>query len=96
MSARGESEPITAVAHRLVSGQRGKDYGHPSEDFARIGALWAPILGVEVTPRQVALCMIQVKVGRLCNTPTHLDSLIDIAGYAETIDMINQREADPG
>jgi hypothetical protein len=33
--------------------------------------------------------MIGVKMARLCTTPDHLDSLIDIAGYARTIAMIH-------
>lgn len=86
--------PITTVAHNLVSGARGADYGHPLEDFTRTGKLWAAVLGIEeVTPEQVALCMAQVKISRLCQTPTHRDSIVDIAGYAETLDMIRQAKA---
>lgn len=80
------------MAHRLVHGDRGEDYGHPMDDFTRTGRIWSAILGLdEVTPEQVALCMIAVKISRLCNTPDHRDSIIDIAGYAETHDMIRQR-----
>ena len=63
--------------------ERGRAYGHPRPNHERIAALWQPILGVEVTPEQVALCMVQVKVSRLVQTPGHPDSIDDIAGYAE-------------
>ena len=36
--------------------------------------------------------MIAVKMSRLCNSPKHIDSIIDIAGYARTIAMILDKE----
>ena len=39
-----------------------------------------------------ALRMIGVKMARLVQSPDHLDSVIDIAGYARTIAMINDRK----
>jgi hypothetical protein len=68
--------------------ERGRAYGHPRPNHERIAALWAPILGVEVTPEQVALCMVQVKVSRLVQTPDHADSIDDIAGYALVLKQI--------
>lgn len=86
-----DSRPITLIAHDIAHGARQADYGHPLDDFSRTAALWGPILGVEVSAEQVALCMIQVKVSRLCNTPGHRDSIIDVAGYAQTLDLIDVR-----
>ena len=68
-------------AKRLTSHDRNKAYGHPKEDFARIAAHWGAILGVVVTPKQVALCMIAVKIARECHS-TKLDNWVDMAGYA--------------
>jgi hypothetical protein len=68
--------------------ERGKAYGHPRPNHERIARLWSVILGVEVTPEQVALCMVQVKVSRLVQTPDHADSIDDIAGYAEVLRQI--------
>jgi len=86
-----QEEPITAIAQRLTSGGRQDEYGHPYADFARIAALWSPLLGVPVTSQQVGLCMIALKMARLCHSAFHRDSLIDIAGYANCLDMIHQR-----
>ncbi len=69
-------------ATRLVCGERGEVYGTPYDNFSRIAALWEPLLAVSVTPRQVALCMIAVKMARLVNSESHEDSWIDMAGYA--------------
>ena len=42
-------------------------------------------------PEQVPLCMIAVKISRECHEPKR-DNMIDIAGYAETLDMTHQRK----
>jgi len=38
--------------------------------------------------------MILTKVARLVETPAHMDSVLDIAGYARTITMILDKEAE--
>lgn len=81
-------------AEGLVHGDRDDVYGHPFEDFSRTAMIWEAIFGVEVTPEQVALAMVGVKMSRLCNTPSHHDSVVDIAGYAETLHMIQEWRAD--
>jgi hypothetical protein len=89
-------EPITAEAQRITTRDRRDVYGHPIEDFTRIGKMWEGLLGVPVTPEQVAGCMILVKLGRLRHSPWHRDSLVDIAGYANCWDMIRQKKAEVG
>jgi hypothetical protein len=71
---------------------RGERYGSPSENFTRIAHLWEPILGVEVTPQQVGLAMIAVKLARLIETPDDEDGLVDLAGYAATLQILAGRE----
>lgn len=75
-------------ADALINGDRQQDYGDKLQNFSQIAMLWqgtlAPLLGpdAQITPELVALCMIQVKVARLSKSPDHLDSQLDIAGYA--------------
>ena len=77
-------------ADRLVHGERNRDYDHSADDFARTAAIWSAVLGVRVTPAQVGLCMIGVKLSR--ESPRHtLDNLVDIAGYAQTVAMVHER-----
>lgn len=85
---------ILTEAEGLINGARQSVYAHPFDNFTQTAALWSPILGMEVTPEQVALCMIQVKVSRLCNTPNHRDSIVDIAGYAGTYEKVQERRAE--
>lgn len=70
-------------AAELVSGEREQDYGSPGENLRRIAKLWEPILGCEVSARQVALCMLQLKVARIIGNGAqpHQDSYADAAGY---------------
>ena len=90
--SKKQTSVVLGTAADLVHGDRGEDYGHPSEDFARTAAMWSDILGCPVNKKQVALCMIAVKISRLFNSPRHVDSRVDIAGYAETYAMVLERE----
>lgn len=72
---------VLEEALALTNGDRADDYGDARESFARIAALWSPVFGVEVTPKQVALCMVLLKVSRAC-TSDKRDTWVDMAGYA--------------
>lgn len=76
---------VLLEAHGLVHGDRNDSYGHPLDDFTRTAQMWSVILGVEVEPQQVGLCMIALKISRECHQPKR-DNLVDIAGYAETVE----------
>ncbi len=87
-----EVETICQEADRLVSNDRQQQYGHPFDDFTKTGKMWAPILGLDiVTPLQVGMCLIAVKLSRLCNMYKR-DTVVDIAGYAKTLSLIKERQ----
>ena len=81
------TETILQEAQRLVHGDRGEAYGHPLDDFGRTAKIWSAILGIDVQPEQVALCMVGVKISREVNKPKR-DNRADGAGYFETLDMV--------
>ena len=83
---------ILDEAKYLTTRDRHDDYGHPYHDFSRIAKIWEVIFGIRVTPRQVALAMMGVKISRLLNSPDHWDSLVDIPGYANCYDMVRRYE----
>lgn len=87
-----ETKTLLTEAEAIINGPRAKDYGTARENMERIAELWSPILGTDVTPEQVILCMIQVKAARLCHTPDHRDSWLDIAGYAGVYDKMRRGE----
>lgn len=72
---------VLAEAARLTAGERDKTYGSPMRNHERIAAIWSVILGIEVRPDQVALCMVGTKLARLAETWDHEDSFVDAAAY---------------
>jgi hypothetical protein len=62
--------------------ERRDDYGEAADQFSAIAARWSITLGMPVTPAQVALCMIDLKLARLTYDPRHIDSVVDVIGYA--------------
>lgn len=70
--------------------ERGKDYGHPFHDFTKIAKIWSVIFETTVTPEQVALAMIGVKMARICQNSDfyHEDSVLDICGYASCLEKV--------
>lgn len=72
---------ILEEASYLIYQDRQKEYGTPQVNFDRIAKLWSVVLGIEVTRDQVALCMNQVKVARLIQSPTKIDGWVDGAAY---------------
>lgn len=73
---------------QVVNVDRMAVYGHPSIDFARVAAMKAVVAECKDPLVRHVLEMICVKVCRLIQTPDHLDSWQDIAGYARTGVMV--------
>lgn len=69
------------AAQSVVTG-RGRTHGEPENSFRDIARHWSIILGVEVRPHQVALCMTAMKIVRAGGNPDNPDNWIDQAGYA--------------
>ncbi len=70
-----------------VTVDRGSVYGHPLDHFTKINYLKE---GVQSCPDPVirhVLEQICIKLARLCETPDHFDSILDIGGYARTMCM---------
>ena len=65
-----------------VVAERGSQYGPAVGSMAAIAARWSATLGQEVTPAQVVLCLLDLKLARLAHDPTHEDSAVDVCGYA--------------
>jgi hypothetical protein len=76
-----KAERLLEKAASVVRDRR-RTYGQPRELFGQIAGRWSLVLGLEVTPAQAVLCMLEVKAARLANDSRHLDSITDIAAYA--------------
>jgi hypothetical protein len=77
-------------AIQTVNAERGAAYGDAKTDFDRAMRLKAVVAECKNPLARHALEMICVKMARLINTPDHLDSWIDVAGYARTGVMVTE------
>jgi Domain of unknown function (DUF6378) len=73
-----------------VINRRRREYGEPDTLFADVAMRWSLTLGTKIGPAQVALCLIDLKLARLAHDPKHLDSIVDVAGYAACLHEVNQ------
>lgn len=85
--SESSTKTILQEAQDVVYGDRQADYGSVTSNFTTIAKLWSAVLGINVSPEQVGLCMIQVKVAREMNKPKR-DNLVDICGYAACIEKM--------
>ena len=82
---------ILAAAGKAVA-DRENSYGSPESNLATTAALWNAMLGDklagEISAADVAMMMCCVKLARLKTTPDHIDSAVDLAGYAALLGEI--------
>lgn len=91
-----DRDKILNSASDLINGPRAKDYGDAYEMHRRIAAGWTEIVGVNITPAKVALCMAWLKIARLVETPDHLDSFVDLVAYGALAGEIQYRDPNKG
>jgi len=75
------SEEMLQDAAAIIA-ERGAAYGDAAASMSTVAARWSITLGRPVTPAQVVLCMIDLKLARLTRDPRHHDSTADVIGYA--------------
>ena len=99
-----KAEEMLGAAADLVGGQRVEDYGDKYVNHMRIAKLWTMWLqeraaswkidcvdeesDFQISPYDVAMMMLLVKIARLMHSPGHTDCHIDIAGYASVMEEI--------
>jgi hypothetical protein len=70
--------------------RRRREYGEPVDLFEHTAQRWSLTLGTRVTAAQVVLCLIDLKLARLARDPKHLDSQVDVAGYAAVLREVSR------
>jgi hypothetical protein len=80
---------ILEEAQEAIFGARNVAYGHPRDNFTHTAKLWSAHKGVEFSAQEVAEFMVLLKLSRLQNG-YHRDSVVDIAGYAGTIERLQE------
>lgn len=81
-------------AKRIVTGARRANYGTPENNFERIARFWKAYFEntgrpIDLTAADVSPLMRLVKEARLCETPDHRDSFVDLIGYSLTGAEVN-------
>lgn len=83
--ARKELAIARGADSASIVASREPYYGNPKTNFALAASILNGVLGyklkVSLTPDDIGLIMIGVKLARLARTPHHRDSLDDIVGY---------------
>jgi hypothetical protein len=60
---------------------RGRIYGHPKINQGRIASRLSNLFDFPISDFQAALAMVEVKLSRIQETPSHTDSYIDAIAY---------------
>jgi hypothetical protein len=60
---------------------RGRIYGHPRINQGRIASRLTNLFDYPITDSQAALAMVEVKLSRIQETPSHIDSYVDCLAY---------------
>lgn len=89
---------VIDTAKEIIYGDREKTYGHPSKNLENIADMWTIYLrgrglvspDESLTATDVCNLMILLKVARLANQPDHVDSIVDIVGYAALIERCKE------
>lgn len=85
---------ILEKADDVTRNARQSSYGHPTDNHSNTARFWQAYMerrygvDVNITALDVCYMMVLLKVSRLANEPTQIDSLVDIAGYARNAEMI--------
>lgn len=92
-----EQRPISLLeqfdtAYANVTLDRRDIYGAPEDTYRRIAALRSVVDECPDPQVREVLAMVVTKVARLVQTPDHLDSWVDVAGYARCgVMLLNDR-----
>ena len=94
-SSAGIKPYIADEAKRIVDGARRAAYGTPEQNFERIARFWQAYFlntgrEVVITAEDVSPLMRLMKEARLCESPAHLDSYVDLVGYTLTGAEVNK------
>ena len=65
--------------------RRRREYGEPVDVFEAVAKRWSLVFGTKITAAQVVIALLDLKLVRLSRDPKHLDSQVDVAGYAAVL-----------
>ncbi|MEQ1541831.1 MAG: DUF6378 domain-containing protein [Novosphingobium sp.] len=82
------------AAYSNVTADRRDVYGAPEDTYRRISTMRAVVDECRDPQIREILAMIVTKVARLVQTPDHLDSWVDVAGYSRCgVMLLDERQS---
>ena len=73
---------ILKKAEKLVNGSREKTHGNKLENHKNIALLWSAYLEIDITPKDVAILMVLLKLARTKVGEHNEDDYVDACGYS--------------
>lgn len=89
-------DSILDEAAKIIVGVRRNEYGHPLDNHTLTARMWSDYLNkrfpnIRLTCEDVCMLNILQKIARMSTTgKITRDGLVDIAGYAGNVEMIQQ------
>ncbi len=65
-----------------IIGERGRDYGGVENNFRNIADIYRAATGQQISPYDVAMMMVSLKLARIQMSPRKKDHYIDLINYA--------------
>jgi hypothetical protein len=64
-----------------IIGSRAEEYGDASQSFSRASTIASTMLDKTITAYDVSIVLMAVKMARIAQNKTHMDSYVDLAAY---------------
>jgi len=79
---RAGGPTLLQEAREIIYGDREQTHGEPQKNLRAIADIWTALIGTRISPEQVCLMMIGLKLARAANQPRHREHWLDTIGYA--------------
>ena len=86
------TKEILKEADKLIAGERHKDYGDKVKNHNNISKLWSAYKDVKITPHDVAIMMVLLKIARTKLGEVSKDTYVDMSAYGAIAGEIKFKE----
>jgi hypothetical protein len=84
-----KTSQILQTAEKLVSTDRSKTHGDKKVNHQNIASLWSAYLDFNISPKDVAILMVLLKLARTKAGQHNIDDYVDACGYSAIAGELN-------
>jgi Domain of unknown function (DUF6378) len=84
-----KTSQILQTAEKLVSTDRSKTHGDKKVNHQNIASLWSAYLDFNISPKDVAILMVLLKLARTKTGQHNIDDYVDACGYSAIAGELN-------